>query len=327
YQNIYGAAFEVAPSDEAYDAWKKRNVKLTVDYVALSFEKERAKYAAENPTEEDLKAIEKLPFVQQILDKPPSKVIETSYVKASDMTNEQYAAAKAFLEAAEVFTEDNPLVDEAKKLFHFDRETAFAKDRWVKAFHPEYAAAKEAWQKEHDAWAALPKEEKEKKPEPKAPDDPAATFPTEERGQFLLWRERAEKEVIAREIVRKLATDAERASKSLADAGADYGKFGVKVVKNAEPLADKDLVSKYPDPVARDSEWDQVALHEFRPLPEGQVFKPKYHVAPVPTTRLHDRMEDRGFMTMRLESCEPQRKYEIHEKVNDLLDFWRKYKT
>jgi hypothetical protein len=327
YQSVYGAAFEVVPGDQAYDAWRKRNAKLTVAWVASHFDAQRAKFADAHPTEEELKAIEALPSAQAVLDKPPSKTIEAAYIKAADMSDAQYEAAKQFAEAAEIFTEERPLVDEAKTLYHFNRETAFTRERWVALAHPDYAATRDAAQKARDAWAALPKEEQEKTKEPPIPEDPATKYPEEERAQFPLWRDRTEKEVLAREIVRKFATDAERGSKSFADLAADYSKYGVKVVKNPEPLPDKELIEKFPDAVARDSEFDQVAFGRFRPAPEGQVFKPIYHVEPVPTTRLADRLADRGFMVMRLESCDPARKHPIHEKVNELLDIWRKYKV
>jgi len=326
YQQIYGAAFEILPSDEAYDAWRKRNVKLTVSYVTSSFDAQRKKFADAHPTEADYDALKKLPAVQAMLARPPAKTIETAYIKAADMTAEQYAAAKKFCEKAEIFTEDSPLENEAKRLFHFDRDAVFTKERWSALFHPEYPEAKRLAQKAHEEWAALPKEEQEKRKEPPMPEDPAASYPSDERAQFAMWSERTEKEVLARELVRKFATDAQRAGKSFAELGVEFAKFGVKVVKNPEPLADKEMIEKYPDPVARNSEFDQVAFGHFRPLPEGQIFKPVYHLEPVPTTRLPDKMEDRGFMVMRLESCDPARLYDVSEKVNELLEFWRKYK-
>jgi hypothetical protein len=327
YQQIYASAFEILPSDEAYDAWRKRNAKLTVAYVTSSFEALRAKFADAHPTEDDYAAMKKLSDVQRLLAKPPSKVIEVAYVKAADMTAEQYAAAKKELEKAEVFTEDSPLSDEAKKLFHFDRDTVFTKDRWVAVFHPEYPEAHRLAQKAREEWAALPKEEREKRKEPPMPEDPAASYPTEERGQFILWSERAEKEVLARELVRKFCTDAQKAGKSFAEFAPEFAKFGLKTAKNPEPLPDKEMIEKFPDPVARNSEFDQVAFGRFRAPPAGQVFKPVYHGEPVPTTRLTDKMEDRGFMVMRLESCDPERQYDVSEKVNELLEYWRKYKT
>jgi hypothetical protein len=328
YQQIYGAAFEILPGDEAYEAWRKRNIKLTAAYVTSSFEAQRAKFADAHPTPEDYEAMKKLPAVQAILARPPAKTIEVAYVKASDMTADQFEAAKKFCTDAEIFTDDSPLVDEAKKLFHFDRELVFTKDRWVSLFHPEYAEEKKTAQKAHDEWAALPKEEQEKRKEPLLPADPGASYPAEERAQFLLWMERTEKEVLAREIVRKFGADAQRAGKSFAELAPQFAKYGLKTAKNPEPLPDKELIEKFPDPVARNSEFDQVAFGRFRPVPEGQVFKPVYNVEPpVPTTRLPEKMEDRGFMVMRLESCDPARQYDVSEKVNEVLEFWRKYKT
>ncbi len=326
YYGIYGTALEMLPSDEAYDAWRKRNVKVTALYVASPYAVQRAKFADQHPSEEEVTAIEHLPEVQKILAKPPSKTVSVAYCKVADMSDEQFAAAKKFAADADLFSEDSPLEDEAKKIFHFAKDTVFTKDHWVALYHPEYAAAKAAADKVHDAWAALPKEEREKQKEPSSPPDPAQTYSAEERAQYLLWQDRATKEALARELVRKFAADADRATKSFDDFAADYAKYGVKVVRNPEPLPDKELVEKFPDPVARDSEFGQVALNEFRALPEGQLFKRKYHDQPVPTTQLADRMNDRGFMTMCLEQCDPARKYTVAEKPAEILEFWRKHK-
>jgi hypothetical protein len=317
-------AAELAPGDAAYDAWKKQNLRISALYVASPFETQKAKFDAIEPTAEDLAKIAGLPAVKALLVVPQRKTIEVAYLKAADLSPEQFAAAKKFAEDAEIFTDEQPLQNAAFILFHENRDYVFTKANWVRLANPNY-------EKEHQDWLKV-KEEWEKKPAesrgtlPEEPKDPGQDYPATDK-QFPLWKERAEKEALARAIIAHLGRDAERDGKTLTEAGAEYARFGVKVVKNAEPLADSELVEKFPDPVARDSEFDQIAVVEFKPLPEGATFKPRYHAKPMSTTRLAERIDDRGYMVARLDSCDAARQFTIEERRQPVVDFWRTYQT
>jgi hypothetical protein len=325
YESLGAVTFEVVPGDGAYDAWKKRSVKLSVEFVASPYEAQRAKIEAMQPTIEELDKIAAMPAVKSILAVPPRKTIEIAYLKVEQMTDEQFAAAKKFADEAELFTEDRPLEAEAFVVFHNDRESIYTKDHWGQLHDPDYPERRRRYEEDHASWEKLPKEGRPAEPE--APKDPTIGYPAEEPAQFPLWKDRAEKEVLAQKIVGHLVLRAEKDVKSLAEVGAEYARFGVKVVKNPEPLTDADIVEKFPDPVARDSEFDQVARVIFRAPAEGAVFKPQYQTQAVPTTKLSEKIHDRGWMVMRLESCDPARQYQVGERREAVLEFWRKYQV
>ena len=325
YEQLGAVTYEVVPGDGAYESWKKRSVKLSVEFVASPYEAQRAKIEAMQPSIEELDKIAALPAVRSILAVPPRKTIEVAYLKVEQMTDEQFAAAKKFAEEAELFSDDRPLEAEAFVIFHNDRESIYTKEHWGQLEDPDYPSRRRAFEEEHAKWEKLPKEGRPA--EPQAPKDPTAAYPAEERAQAPLWRDRTEKEVLCQRIVTHLATRAEREVKPLAEVGAEYARFGVRVVKNPEPLADDAIVEKFPDPVARDSEFDQVARVIFRAPAEGAVFKPQYQTQAVPTTKLSEKIHDRGWMVMRLESCDPARQYQVGERREAVLEFWRKYQV
>lgn len=325
YEQLGATAYQVIPGGEAYDAWKKRSVKLTVDYVAVPYEAQRERIASIQPSEDDLQKIAGLPAVKALLAVPPRKTIEVAILKVEEMDAERFAAAKKFAEDAEIFSEERPLEAEAFVQFHGDRDYVFTKEHWGRLKDPEYPAKRRKYDEDHLAWEKQPKESRGE--EPKEPADPKAGYPEEERAQFPLWRERVEKEILARHIVKDLVTKAEREGKALSEVAADYARFGVRVVKNAEPLSDTEIVEKFPDPVARDSEFDQVAIVGFRAPAEGAVFKRQYHSQPVPTTRLADRIGDRGYMVASLESCDAARQYTLAERAEQVVDFWHKHQV
>lgn len=247
-------------------------------------------------------------------------------MKVEDMTLAQVEAAEKFANEVEIFNEDEPLNDAAFVLFHTKRDHVFTKANWGRLVDPDYVSKKARWDEQHAKResdpnkAALPAED----PEPK---DPAADYPANSREQFPLWRERAIKETLAEKILTRLATRAEREGKSLTEAGAEYARFGVKVVRNDTPLTDEELVDKFPDPIVRDSDFDQTARNRFRAPPEGVVFKPVYVTQPVATTRIGERIRDRGMMVMRLESSDAARQSSPTEKREVVTEFWRKHKV
>lgn len=324
YTELAYVPAEFAPGDAAYDSWKKQNVRISVAYVASPYELQKAKFDAIQPTDDDLSKVAGLPAVKALLSVPQRKTVEVAYLKAADLGPEQFAAAKKFAEDAEIYSARAPLDSDAIILFIENRDHVFTKEHWVGLQDPGYAKARADWEKQHAEWEKQPKETRP--PETPAPKDPGADYPSPEK-QYPLWRERAQKEALARAIVGKLAADAEKSGKTLTEAAADYARFGVKVAKNAEPLTDGDIVKQFPADIARDSEFDQVAITEFKPPAEGATFKPRYHSKPVPTTRLADRIDDRGFMVLRFDSCEPARQYTLQERRQPVVDFWRTYQT
>lgn len=325
YEHLGATAYQIVPGEQAYDAWKKRSMKLTADYVAVPYEAQRGKIDAIQPSEEDLVKIAGLPAVRAILAVPPRKTIEVAVLKVEEMSAEQYAAAKKFAEDAEIYTEERPLQAEAFVLFHSNRDSVFTKDHWSQIQDPDYPKKRREYEELHAKWEKEPKETRGE--EPKEPKDPRVGYPEEERGEFPFWRERAEKELLAQQIVKDLVKKAEREGKSLSEVAPEYARFGVRVVRNQEPLSDAEIVAKYPDPVARDSEFDQVAIVAFKAPAEGAVFKRQYQSQPVPTTRLSDRLADRGYMVMSLESCDAARQYSIAERAEAVVEYWRKHQV
>jgi hypothetical protein len=323
YQRLGAVTYELVPGDRAYDAWKKKSLKLSVEFVASPYAAQRARVEAMQPSIEDLDKIASLPAVRTILAVPPRKTIEVAYMKVEQITDDQFAAAKKFAVDAELFSEERPLDAEAWVLFHDDRETIFTKEHWGQLKDPDFKKRHGDWEADHAKWEKEPKEGR--RPEPAEPKDPAADYPADEPGQEKLWTDRTEREVLCKRIVGHLAARAEREGKSLAEVGAEYARYGVRVVKNPEPLTDADIVDKFPDPVARDSEFDQVARVAFKVPAEGAVFKPQYQTQPVPTTRLSEKLHDRGYMAMRLESCDPAQQYKVGERREAVVEYWRKY--
>jgi hypothetical protein len=333
YHQVDASAFSLIPGDEAYAQWKKRNVRLTVEYVPSPYDLQRAKVESTAPTDEQLRSIQNLPEVRPILAVPPRKVVEVAYLKAMQMTPEQFEAAKTFATEAEIFTEEYPLETAAFRAFHHDRDTIYTKERWAKLTDPDYPRRRREYEEQKTAWDKLSKEEQEKQKAPEEPKDPVAAYPTEgkaaELEQFTdFWKDRVVRETLAKGLVEKLGADAEREGKAFADYAERYARFGVRVVRNTTPLTDAELAAQFPDDVARDSEFEQVAGVEFKPPTEGQEFKPKYHVRPaVPTTRVAEKIEDRGWMVLRLDSCDPARIHAIEEKRAEVSEVWKKHQV
>jgi hypothetical protein len=324
YRSLARVAAELAPGDAAYEAWKKVNVRISVLYVASPYEVQKAKFDAIEPTAEDLAKIAGLPAVKALLAVPQRKTIEVAYLKANELTPERFAAAKKFAEDAEIYTEEHPLQSDAFILFHENRDYVFTKANWIRLQSPDYEEKKKQWQKQKEEWEKQPADTRgEAPPEPK---DPGSEYP-EPLKQYPLWKERAEREALARAIIGHLGKTAERDGKTLTDAGAEYARFGVKVVKNPEPLADSEIVEKFPDPVAKNSEFDQVAITEFKAPVEGAQFKPRYHGKPLSTTRQAENIDDRGYMVLRFDGCEDARQFTIEERRRPVVDFWRTYQT
>ena len=326
YMRSYSVAYDLVPGDDAYESWKKRNVKLTVDYVASPFDAAREKVAAIEPTDEDLRTTAELPAVKALLAVPPRKTVEVAYVKAAEMTAEQLEAARNFAYDAEIFDEDQTLDAAAIRYFMGHSDIIYTKERWRDLTDPSWAKAHRDWEDEHAKWEKEPKEGR--RAEPVEPKDPAADYDAkDEIAKFELWRDRVIKETLAERIVQTLGERADKEGRALSDVGAEYARFGVKVVRNAEPLTDAEIVQKFPDPVARDSEFDQVVIAQFKAPAEGAVFKRQFQKAPVPTTKLADRIADRGWMVIALEGCDPARLYPVAEKKDLVVDFWRRHRV
>src|SRR5262249_16612564 len=145
YVQLYGAAFDFVPSDEAYENWKKHNVKISVLYVAAPFEAQRAKVDAMQPTAEDLRGVQDLPDHKALLKIPAKKTVEIAYVRVEDMTPAEFEAAKAFAEKAELFVEEQPLDKAAFVLFYGKREHVFTKANWGRLVDPDFAQKKAKW--------------------------------------------------------------------------------------------------------------------------------------------------------------------------------------
>lgn len=295
YQSAWLAAYDVPDSRKAYDEWKKRNLKITADYVVQEYAPLRDEALRMPVTEDDLRAARPLPEVTKILAIPARRGIEAAYMRVREITDEHRTKMEEFAASAGVLAADESVAQRAWMQFwdHCKAGGIYSQESW------------RAWQgRVHDeavrAWEAAPEASRGEKP--KDPRDEA--YPAEPKDQFeKIWAPHVVKEVLAREVLRHMVLRAERESKGLADLLPAYEAMGVRVVATAEPISDADFNEKFPERLGKDSEFGQSILRVRMP-DDPATFTPKYMVEPAPTTILNYFPEDRGYVVARITSYE-----------------------
>lgn len=324
YRRVFRGAFELASSSEAYEAWKKTNLKLTVDWVAQPYDAVRSRVEALPITDADLKGVATAPPVLEARKIGARRAFEVAFVRTRELTAEQRAAMETFVAASGLLGRDETVNTLSWQWYWSNRNPgeAFSRDVWLRSRTPAYVEERTRWEAEHKAWQARP--EAERGPEPKAPEDPAQQPWPEKPADVYekYWAARVRAEVLAKIVVRHMALRAERESKSFAELAPDYAALGVRVAATTEPLADADLVDRSPEGLGRDSELPQVVLSRFRMPEDGAAFVPKVAVEPVPTTRLSHLIDERGWMVLRWTALDPARErdvLDVREKAEEYL--------
>jgi hypothetical protein len=115
-----------------------------------------------------------------------------------------------------------------------------------------------------------------------------------------------------------MALRAERESKSFADLAPEYARFGVRVAATPEPLTEADLGEKFPEGLGKDTELVSLIRAKF-PLPAaGAAFVPKVYPDPIPTTRVNERLNDRGSFIVRWNAVEPPKQKDVADVRADM---------
>lgn len=301
YRSLYGAAFSIPESREAYEDWKKQNVKLTVDWVAQPFAPLRSKAADAPVTDDDLRRVAGLPPVLAMRTIPGRRGVEAAYVRITELTAEHRRALEEFAVANSLLGGDTVEVASWKWFWanHQPGTGFFNRETWAELRRPEYDASVKAWE-------ATPEPRGEK---PKAPD---ADYPEAPADQFeKVWFDHVSKEVLSREVLRHMAARAERESKSLAAILPDYEKFGIRLAVPERPLNDSEIESKFPLGLGRDSELEQAIRTRFRAPAPTEAFTPAVLVEPVPAMRVTNRVRERGWIVARWSSWEPPKEMSL----------------
>lgn len=329
YERVFQGVSAVASSPEAYEAWKKENLRVSADWVARPYEDLQAKAEAEPVTEQDLRAVAAVPEVLAMRRVPARRSLEAAVILVREVTPEQRKAMEETVVASGVLPRGHTLDTLSWQWYWGNQKAgdAFSRENWLRAKRKEYADLRARFDEEHKAWAAKP--EAERGEEPKPPADPSAEpWPEQPREVYAKhFADRVRSEVLAREVIREFALRAERESKSFAELGPDYAKFGLRVVATPEPLADADLVERFPEGLGRDSEVEQVVRGQFRMPEAGTPFTPKIHAEPVPTTRLAEKIDARGFLALRWSGLEPSRERDVLEVREKVEEFVRRRRT
>ncbi|MCE9634163.1 MAG: SurA N-terminal domain-containing protein [Planctomycetes bacterium] len=320
YRGIYASAFTLPQSREAYDEWKKTNTKITVDYVVQPFSALREKARTLPVTDEDLRRAAILPDIVEMRTTPARRGIEAAYVRVHEVTPEQRAAMQLFVESAGLLPKDQSLEAVAWREYFSNKQEGgpYTRQTWIAAHRP-------AYEKELAAWTALP----EPRPEASKPVDPSTVAWPEKPSDvfYKQWRGAVEIEVLGREVLRNMASRAEREGKAFADLLPEFAAMGVRVTSTPEPLTDAELVTKFPEGLGRESELEQAVRTRFR-LPEGGAkFAPTALPDPVPACRVSDKPLERGWIALRWTSYEPARERDVLEIREKATDAYRAYRA
>ena len=321
YRSLYATAFSVPASREAYDEWKKTNLKVSVDYVAQPYDELRAKAHALPVTDADLQAARVLPKVVEMLTVPARRGLELAYARVKDISAEQRTAMEEFAAQAQLLPKDETVESVAWRDYFWPNckpGGVYTRESWLAWKLPEYERALAAWQ-------ALP----EPRPEDAKPADPRAqAWPEKPADQFYsVWFDFVAKEALLREVMRHMALRAERESKSLADIAADYARFGVHVWATPEPVTDKDIAAGLVDGIGKDSELEQAISSRLRAPASGATFTPQLLVDPVPAVRLAERPDERGWVIARSTSFEPAHTRDVLEARAEVEAYYRDYRA
>ena len=323
YESVWLSAYEIPRSREAYEEWKKTNVKLTVEYVTQPFEPLVEQARALPVTDDDIRRAGVLPEVVKMRAIPARRGIEVAYLRVRDVTPERRAALDAFAKEAHLFdATDKEATTESVAWTQFWANCkpggVYTREAWLALERGDYEKALAEWQKTPE-----PRDETTK---PKDPSD--EKWPETPREQFYeRWRPFVEAEVLAREALRHMAVRAERESKSFAEVVSSYEQYGVRIVTTPEALSDADLAEKFPEGFGRDSDVEAAVRNQFRFPAPGAQFKPVVSPDPVQAMRLQSRPNDRGWVILRWTSYEPARERELTEIRDQVEAYYRGYRA
>lgn len=318
YRSVYVAAFAIPESRAAYDDWKTRNLKLTVDCVVQPYEALREQARQLPVTEPDLQRALVLPDAVKLRTVPARRGIEAAYVHVRDITDEHRAEMEALNKLTPLFAGEDSLESAAWNQFWESSKPdgAYTRDTWLALQRPRHEAELKAW---------------EARPEPRGekPADPAATmWPERPADQFTKhWQDFTTKEVLAREVLRQMALRAERESKSFADLAPDFAKYGIRVVATPEALAEDELETKFPEGLGSRSELSQIVRSRFRAPESGGTFVPRVAVDPFPATAIVRDIAAHGWIVLRWSSLEPAREKPIDEIREPLTEIFKSYRA
>lgn len=306
YMRAWTHPFQIVPSKELYDAWKQRNLLLTVDYVVKPFADFAAQVEAAPITDDDLKSVADLPEAIRERSVPGRRGFEVAYLRVRDVTPEGRAAMKEYLKTAGVFPEDLALESAGYRFYFGNRRAgdAFSRETWIASRMPEYTAAKAAWDAEKAEW--------DKKPDPKdpmraAPEDPSSVkFPEKDVEIYQkYWLVPVTDELLATETLRIMAARAEREAKSFADLLPDFARYGVKVESSTELMTDAEIPAKFPAGLGATSEFAQIVRARFPEPAPGTPFAPKVSPDPVPACNQAALFTERGAFIVRWTEHKP----------------------
>lgn len=304
YANAWSAAFSVPQSRDAWEEWKKSHVKVSADWVVQPFAPLHEKSSALPVTDDDLRRVANLPEVAAMRTIPGRRGIEAAYLRVRDITDAQSAAMEKFVTENRLLGADQTLEIAAWTQFWANRQPGsgpYTRETWRTLRQPEYEKALREWE-------ALPE------PRPEKPKEPGSDWPEQAQDEFdRHWAGFVSREVLAREVLRHMGQRAERESKPLAEIVPAYEAFGVRVVTTPEPVADSDLVEKFPEGLCRDSELEQAIRVRFRVPAAGQAFAPAVLPEPVPACMVSSRPQDRGWVVARWTSWDPPKEKDVLE--------------
>ncbi len=325
YKRACVAPIARVDSRAAFEAWRTENPTLRVSYTVQPYATFRADVEAASPDDAVLRDFTRLPESVAVLSVPAKKVVETAYLRVLEMTDANMRAIENVLRDAGVLKSDADLKRLGLNAFVGSETAIYTRENWLRQARARYDAAKKVYEEQLAAATAAGHPERAGSP----PPDPTLETPPSNKIELYdkLWREQIEREVLAQQFLKLFAARAEREGRSFEDLAQEYLVQGVRVVRNAEPLADSELAERYPDGLAAESEMAVVVREALKGPAAGAAFVPVVHTQPVPTTRFGRNLDDRGYMVLRLAGFEPTRVRTVDEARDEIVGMWREHEV
>lgn len=327
YQQRFGGLAALVPTQDAFDAWKKENRKLTVEYVVQPFAPLRD--TMPEFTDEELEDWQRKNPDLDGFRYPPRRVIETAVVHVVEVTAEERAAMEAFAVQSGLIPQGSTVTHLAWDQFFrsYNQGRIYTRSAWLALVRPQWEKDLAAHTQKVQEWEDAGKPEGQD-PGP-APEDPAQAVwpeqPLEVMKQY--WEDFVVKEVLGRAILEHMAGRAEREGRSFADLAAEFAPMGVTVLRNEEPLADGQFAAEYPAGVAEGSDFLQVVRQEFQGPTGDKPFAPVVRTEPLLRRNNLVEIRDRGWMVMRLAGFEPARDKPISEAREEVSVALRQFRS
>jgi len=313
------------------------NLRLTVGFVVQPFGPLETEFAAQEPGED---ALQKFVGDKEEYKVPPRKTIETAFVRATDVSDEQFAQLETFAFAQELVPveegDDATLVLDRELFSRFweayDDGSRYTKEQWaaIQRRDPAFQEALTDYEKLLDEWKQKPAADRGPEP-PRDFDDPGANpwADATAAGDVLrnYWRGFVAREHLGELVLEHMAARAEAESKSFADLLPEYEALGVRVVVNEEPLTAEDLKDGYPDDLAKGNEFTNVVRTYLQGPPGEATFTAQVHTDAFPLSQYEGQVQQAGSMVVRLAGYEQSRKRNFGEVREEALDDWRKYQV